>query len=208
VLEFGVVGGGRRRVHDRARFVAVDHVLGRRLRAEEDSARVDAVDGFEVLGTHLAERSAHVYAGVVDHRIDAAELAGTVDDRIELGRVADVGLDELGLAAPLADRLVCRSLGVRVLRARSDVGVDDGRIRSPEGQRDRAADPRTGAGDDDRFAVETSGDGTHDPMDSCRRFNHPDKGSTSRRVAAVVRAPKGHWAHWERDRWNWGPLRW
>ena len=132
-------------VDDRAAVAAADHVLRRRARHRRDAGHVDAQHLAHVVRLQIEQRRHRLDAGVVHHRVDAAERRYHVGAQT-LGVAFDVAVHHAGACAQFAGEH---------LRGDALLGVVHGnaRPRGVQTARDAGADAAAGAGDEhDAFA--------------------------------------------------------
>ena len=129
----------------------LDHLPGGDLGAEKGALEIDRHHPVILVLGGVEHRSTSLDAGVVYHDVDAAEPAnGRVDKLLQVGELADVGLD--------ADRLVAES-GDLLLehrgRLRSNDIVDDDTGALPrEFENNRLPDAAIAAGDDGNLVLQ------------------------------------------------------
>ncbi len=137
-------------VHEGA-AAAARHRRDAGARAEEDASEVDREDAVPALQRVLDDPASLRRAGAVDDDVEPAARGERPLQRLLPGRrLRDVALDDQRLAPGGGDRR-------RRLAGRAGVAVDE-RHRGAlarEAQRDRAADPGTGAGHDRDLVLET-----------------------------------------------------
>ena len=138
-------------VDDATAAALLDHLAGGDLRAEERALEIDA-HHLVVLGLGGVEhRRAGFDTGVVDHDIEPAEpLHCRVHELLQIGGLADVGVDADGLITQLGDLLFERRRRLRMSHV-----VDDDRGALPrQFENDRLTDPAVAAGDDRNFVLQ------------------------------------------------------
>ena len=146
----------RRRVDDVARLALGLPVLHRRAGGQEVPAQVHADDGVPVVVGHLGQRLVPQDAGVVDQRVEPAELAhGGLDEPVRDVGIGDVARDG-DRAPPRGGDLV----GHRLAGGRVELGDHDRRALCGALQRLAPADAATRTGDDHDLAVQKSHPGS------------------------------------------------
>ena len=97
----------RRDVDDPAAAALGDHLLRRELRAEERALEVDLEHLLVLRLGGVEHRGARLDAGVVHHDVEPAErLHRRVDECLQVGHLADVGVDADRLVAERDDLLL------------------------------------------------------------------------------------------------------
>ena len=109
---------------DPAAVALGDHLVGRRLGAEEDALQVDVLDPVPQLLGHRQELVEWADAGVIDEDVEAAEGGDRLGDhRLDLGLDRDIGRDGDGLSSLRRDR--GHDSGGVLVAGFGRVGVDD-----------------------------------------------------------------------------------
>jgi hypothetical protein len=142
----------RRDVDDPPAAALLHHLLGGDLGAEEGAPKVDAEHLLVLRLRRVEHGRARLDAGVVDHDVEAAEAGdGRGDEALEVGHLADVGVDADDLVAERGDLLLEGLRGLRV------GDVVDGEAGALAGQleHDGEADAAISTGDDGDLSFDT-----------------------------------------------------